>query len=158
MTLFEKFVRALQRASQVATSRFSHAPPPFEDLVDLYEPTTQPLHTDAAFTAGEEFAFLLGEQISTPSSWITFAQWFPESDVMRLWVINQDYGPYDFPNVTIDDARVFAKADSKGAWYWGVWRGRTRRGPYPGGTVARLFGQVGTPTPLYRTVVRRRRR
>jgi hypothetical protein len=153
--LFGKFVRALRKSSQFL-NRFGHAPPPFSELVDLYEPTTQDLTTDAAFDAGQEFAFLLGEKIDTTSSWITAAQWHADSMVMQLWT--QTHGPYDFPGMNLEDARVFAKADSKGAWFWGVYAGRAQKGPFPAGAQARLFGQVGTPTPLYRTVVRRRRR
>jgi hypothetical protein len=152
MGLFSQFVGALNR---VRDARLFGKPPPFEELVELYEPTTQDLRTDAAFGEGEEFAFLLGEKVAT-KGWIVAAQWDEASQVMQLWT--ETHGPYDFPNIDLDAARVFAKADSKGGWFWGVYKGRAVKGAFPKGRRATMrTGKVGVPTPIFKTVIKRRK-
>src|SRR6266404_641763 len=103
MGLFSQFVGALRRGREAV--RLFGKPPPFEELVELYEPTTQNLRTDAAFGSSEEFAFLLGEKVAT-RGWIVAAQWHESAQVMQLWT--DTHGPYDFPGIDLDAARVFA--------------------------------------------------
>ena len=149
--LFGKLLASLTRVRESLTK------PSFDELVTLYTPVTG-IHTDAAFNASEEFALLLGEKIPCPH-WITAARWDGQTEIMTLWC--GPYGPYDFPGIDIEAARVFAKADSKGGWYWGVYKGRAREGKFPTGKKGRppvsgSFGKAGVPTPLFKTVIRKK--
>jgi hypothetical protein len=152
MGLFSQFVGALKRGREAAKASAPFKPP-FEELAQLYTATTEDLRTDAAFKDSEEFAFMLGEKIDT-RGWIIAAQWDGQTQVMQLWT--ETHGPYDFPGIDTDGARVFAKSDSKGAWFWGVYKRRAKLGRI---TTKRghARGKVGQATPLFRTVIRKKR-
>jgi|HubBroStandDraft_3_1064219.scaffolds.fasta_scaffold323610_3 hypothetical protein len=151
MGLFSDILGSLRRGKDAQRMMGGKFRPPFSEFVTLYEPTTQDLRTDAAFAEGEELAFLIGQKVDT-KGWITQAQWHEDTHVMQLWTAT--HGPYDFPGIDLDAARVFAKSDSKGGWYWAVWKRRGRRAPFP--KSRRGFGKVGVPTPLFKTVIRKK--
>jgi hypothetical protein len=143
------------------------APPPRPTKVAAgrgfthYTPKSD-LHTNAAFTEEEEFAFLMGKKIivgvPARSTWVEAAQYDEQSHTITLWTDRGDeLGPYS--GMGEAEAIVFAQATSKGAWYWAVVVGR--------GTVAALepwswkdpfgfgyqkkkkkFGQKGIEAPI----------
>jgi hypothetical protein len=151
MGLFSDFVAALKRRGQANQWNWPFKSP-FPEIAEQYTATTEDLRTDAAMHPGEEFGFLLGEETAT-RGWIKKAKWDEKTNILKLWTAA--HGPYDFPGIDQDGAKVFAAADSKGAWFWGVYMGRAFSGPVT--TKAKDKGKVGHATPLFSLVKKRRK-
>jgi hypothetical protein len=80
------------------------------------------VHTDAAFDDDEMAAFLLGIRVSCRSSWIAAAEWDEASSTLILNLAKNGHD-YRFRPTDYNAAVDFARAYSKGHWYWIEWRG-----------------------------------
>jgi hypothetical protein len=133
---------------------FSHRFLRNSNKVELYTPKSD-LHTNAAFTEAEEFAFMLGEKVTVGvparSTWVEAAVWDAQSQVITL---TTDEGR-EIPCHGMGEvqARLFTQATSKGAFYWAIVRGRATSGAFPTSTAG--FGQAGTATPVAKKIVRK---
>jgi hypothetical protein len=79
--------------------------------------STHLVHTDAAFDEDELASFLLGIAVQCRSSWIDWALWNEGASELVL-TVKKSGRAYTFPGQDYEAALDFAKAYSKGHFYW----------------------------------------
>lgn len=72
--------------------------------------------------ASEEAFVLYGQKIHLTSSWLSAAQYSPDTHELGVWF--NDGAAVIVEDVTEREARIFFNAPSKGGWYWDYILGR----------------------------------
>jgi hypothetical protein len=128
--------------------------PPRNQKLTVYVPKSD-VHTNAAFTEAEEFAFMLGEEVTvgvpSRSDWIESAQWDERSQILTLTTDRGATIPCD--GIGELEARIFAQSSSKGVFYHAVVLGKGYEASFPSSTAG--FGQKGVATPVAPKIVRK---